>query len=72
MMPALAANSREYVFRIRDGHTRRSVASTYRHFDLTKLAKGVAAIPVPSEKSSQEIDADRSHDLVRGFPANGL
>jgi hypothetical protein len=32
----------------------------------------VAAIPVPGEKSSQEIDADRSHDLVRGFPANGL
>jgi hypothetical protein len=32
----------------------------------------IAAIPVPAEKSSQEIDADRSHDLVRGFPANGL
>jgi len=32
----------------------------------------IAAIPVPGEKSSQEIDADRSHDLVRGFPANGL
>ena len=34
------------------GHAGRSVASTYRHFDLRKLAEGVAAIPVPGEKSS--------------------
>jgi hypothetical protein len=33
---------------------------------LKKLAKGVAVIPVPGEKSSAEIDADRSNNLVRG------
>jgi hypothetical protein len=40
------------------GHAGHSVASSYRHFDLKKLAKGVAAIPVPGEKSSHQIDAD--------------
>jgi hypothetical protein len=48
------------------GHAGSSVASTYRHFDLETLAKGVAAIPVPGEKSSQQIDADHSHDMVMG------
>ena len=33
------------------GHAGHSVASTYRHFDLKKLAEGVAAIPVPAEKN---------------------
>jgi len=33
------------------GHAGHSVASTYRHFDLETLAKAVAAIPVPGEKS---------------------
>jgi hypothetical protein len=55
MMPALAANSGEYVFRLRDGHPRGSVASLYRHFDLETLAKGVDAIPVPAEKSDYQI-----------------
>jgi hypothetical protein len=34
------------------------VASTYRHFDLETLAKGVASIPVPADKSSHQTDAD--------------
>ena len=51
------------------GHAGRSVASTYRHFDLETLAKGIAAIPVPAEKSSHKIDADVAiaiHDLPVG------
>jgi len=64
MMPALAANSGEYVFRLRDGDPRGSVASTYRHFDLETLAKGVAAIPVPGEKSVHRINSDHGHDMV--------
>jgi hypothetical protein len=40
------------------GHAGHSVASTYRHFDLETLAKGVASIPVPGEKSSPQINAD--------------
>jgi hypothetical protein len=36
-----------------------SGSSTYWHFDLKKLAEGVAAIPVPGENSSHEI-----HDKV--------
>jgi integrase len=48
------------------GHAGRSVASTYRHFDLKKLAEGVAAIPVPGEKSNHQIDADHGHDVVMG------
>jgi integrase len=39
------------------GHAGHSVASTYRHFDLKKLAEGVAAIPVPGEKSDHQTDA---------------
>jgi len=46
------------------GHTGHSVASTYRHFDLETLARGVAAIPVPGEKSSHQIHDDRSHDIT--------
>jgi hypothetical protein len=48
------------------GHAGHSVASIYRHFDLKKLAEGVAAIPVPGEKSSQQIDDDRRNDMVMG------
>ena len=33
------------------GHAGHSVASTYRHFDLETLAKGVASIPVPGEST---------------------
>jgi hypothetical protein len=40
------------------GHAGRSVASTYRHFDLETLEKGIAAIPVPAEKSDHQTDAD--------------
>ena len=40
------------------GHAGRSVASTYRHFDLETLATGVAAIPVPGEQSNRQSDAD--------------
>jgi hypothetical protein len=47
------------------GHAGHSVASTYRHFDLETLAKGVASIPVPGEKSSQGI-----HDKVLPDPRN--
>ena len=36
------------------GHAGRSVASTYRHFDLKTLAREVARIPVPLEKSRAE------------------
>ena len=43
-----------------------SVASTYRHFDLETLARGVAAVPVPGEKSKHQIDADHGHDVVMG------
>jgi integrase len=39
------------------GHAGHSVASVYRHFDLETLAKGVASIPVPGEKSVHRIDA---------------
>jgi hypothetical protein len=39
------------------GHAGSSVASTYRHFDLETLAKGVAAIPVPGENPSDQIHA---------------
>jgi hypothetical protein len=39
------------------GHAGHSVASTYRHFDLETLAKGIATIPVPGEKSSSQIHA---------------
>jgi len=51
------------------GHAGRSVASTYRHFDLETLAKGIASIPVPGEKSDHQIDADSAiagHDLPVG------
>jgi integrase len=48
------------------GHAGRSVASTYRHFDLKKLAEGVAAIPIPSEKTGAEIQADRREEPVIG------
>jgi hypothetical protein len=51
------------------GHAGRSVASTYRHFDLETLARGVAAIPVPGEKSDHQTDADPAiagHDLPVG------
>ena len=40
------------------GHAGHSIASTYRHFDLETLAKGIASIPVPREKSSPQINAD--------------
>jgi integrase len=40
------------------GHAGHSVASTYRHFDLETLAKGVASIPVPGEKSDHQTKAD--------------
>jgi integrase len=40
------------------GHAGHSAASTYRHFDLETLARGVASIPVPGEQSNQQIDAD--------------
>jgi hypothetical protein len=40
------------------GHVGSSVASTYRHFDLETLAKGIAAIPVPGEKSDHRMNAD--------------
>jgi integrase len=40
------------------GHAGHSVASTYRHFDLETLAKGIASIPVPGEKPIHQIDAD--------------
>ena len=48
------------------GHTGPSDASTYRHFDLETLARGVAAIPVPGENSSHQSDADHGHDVVMG------
>ena len=48
------------------GHAGSSVASTYRHFDLETLAKGVASIPVPGEKSVHQIHDDRSHEPVMG------
>jgi integrase len=51
------------------GHAGHSVASTYRHFDLETLAKGVASIPVPGDKSDHQIDADSAisiHDLTVG------
>jgi integrase len=48
------------------GHAGHSVASIYRHFDLETLAKGIAAIPVPGEKSNHQIDADHGHDVVMG------
>jgi hypothetical protein len=48
------------------GHAGRSVASIYRHFDLKKLAKGVASIPVPGEKPNHQINAHRSHEPVMG------
>jgi hypothetical protein len=48
------------------GHAGRSVASIYRHFDLKKLAEGVASIPVPGEKPNHQINADRSHEPVMG------
>jgi hypothetical protein len=51
------------------GHAGHSVASTYRHFDLETLARGVAAIPVPGEKSDLRMDADSAiagHDLPVG------
>ena len=48
------------------GHAGHSVASTYRHFDLETLAKGVASIPVPGEKSNHQIHSDRSHDMLMG------
>jgi hypothetical protein len=48
------------------GHAGHSVASTYRHFDLETLAKGVAAIPVPGETPSHQIHDDRSHYMVMG------
>jgi len=37
------------------GHAGRSVASTYRHFDLETLEKGIAAIPVPGEKCHHRV-----------------
>jgi len=58
MMPALAANSGKRVFRRRDGRTRGSVASLYRHFDSEALEKWLTAIYVPGEKSNHQIDAD--------------
>jgi integrase len=48
------------------GHAGRSVASTYRHFDLKKLAEGVASIPVPAEKPDHHINTDHGHDVVMG------
>jgi hypothetical protein len=45
------------------------VASTYRDFDLKKLAEGVAAIPVPGEESNHQNHADSaraSYDLPVG------
>jgi integrase len=48
------------------GHAGHSVASIYRHFDLKKLAEGVASIPVPGDKSNHQIDADHGHDVVMG------
>jgi len=48
------------------GHAGSSVASTYRHFDLETLARGVASIPVPWEKSNHQIDADHGHDVLMG------
>jgi hypothetical protein len=51
------------------GHAGHSVASIYRHFDLETLAKGIASIPVPGEKSNHRIDADSAiagHDLPVG------
>lgn len=48
------------------GHAGHSVASTYRHFDLETLARGVASIPVPGEKSNHQIDADHGHDVLMG------
>ena len=51
------------------GHAGRSVASIYRHFDLKKLAEGVASIPVPGDKSNHQIDADSAiagYDMVGG------
>ncbi len=47
------------------GHAGRSVASTYRHFDLETLAKGVASIPVPGEKSSLQSTPDAT---IAGHP----
>ena len=40
------------------GHAGHSVASTYRRFDSETLAKGVAAIPVPGEKTDHQTDAN--------------
>ncbi len=47
------------------GHAGHSVASTYRHFDLETLAKGVAAIPVPGEKSSLQSSPEAT---IAGHP----
>ena len=58
MMPALAANSGEYVSRLRYGHTRGSVALLYGHFNSEALEKWLSAISVPGEKSNHQIDAD--------------
>jgi len=46
--------------------TGHSVASTYRHFDLETLARGVASIPVPAEKPDHQINTDHGHDVVMG------
>ena len=75
MMPALAADSGEYVFRLRYGHTRGSVASLYRHFDSEALEKWLTAISVPGEKSNHQIDADvamADHREPVGRGATGL
>ncbi|HEY8035373.1 MAG TPA: hypothetical protein VIF37_07280 [Methylobacter sp.] len=56
------------------GHAGRSVASSYRHFDLEKLAKGVTSIPVPGKKSSRQaraVSAMTGHEPVIGLGGMG-
>jgi integrase len=48
------------------GHAGRSVASTYRHFDLKKLAEGVASIPVPGENIGHQIHAGSTGSRIAG------
>jgi len=50
------------------GHAGHSVPSTYRHFDLETLARGVTAIPVPAESPNHQIHAG-SRVAGRHLPA---
>ena len=48
------------------GHADRSVAATYRHFDLKTLTRAIAVIPVPYVEADDQVHADRGDNLPVG------